>query len=309
MGDLNDILHGLEPSLGPLGAEPAPLEGGITNRNFRVTFGGEEYVVRMHGKDTDLLGISREAEVAANTAAAELGLAPAVAAGFEGGLVTRFIACAPLGAEEISARAGEIGAALRAFHDSGVALPTSFDVPQLLDDYARIVAERGGHTPSDYGRSREVAAHISSTLPDTPPCPCHNDLLPGNLIRDSGEDRIMIVDWEYAGMGHPYFDLGNLSVNNEFDEATDERLLDAYYGARPSDARRAALKLMRVLSDAREGAWGVVQGAISELDFDFAGYAQEHLERLSDAVVRPEFAEWLASAASDRGADSGPGDR
>ncbi len=29
----------------------------------------------------------------------------------------------------------------------------------------------------------------------------------------------MIVDWEYAGMGHPCFDLGNLAVNNDFDEA------------------------------------------------------------------------------------------
>ncbi len=29
----------------------------------------------------------------------------------------------------------------------------------------------------------------------------------------------MIVDWEYAGMGDPRFDLGNLSVNNDFGEA------------------------------------------------------------------------------------------
>ena len=36
---------------------------------------------------------------------------------------------------------------------------------------------------------------------------------------------MLIVDWEYAGMGHPCFDLGNLSVNNDFSEADDERLL------------------------------------------------------------------------------------
>ena len=43
---------------------------------------------------------------------------------------------------------------------------------------------------------------------------------------------MMIVDWEYAGMGDPRFDLGNLSINSEFDEATDERLLAAYHGER-----------------------------------------------------------------------------
>ena len=78
-----------------------------------------------------------------------------------------------------------------------------------------------------------------------------------------------IVDWEYAGMGDRYFDLGNLSVNNGFAEADDERLLTAYW-REPCTARRfAALRLMRVMSDFREGMWGVVQTAISALDFDF----------------------------------------
>ena len=31
---------------------------------------------------------------------------------------------------------------------------------------------------------------------------------------------------------------------------------------------------MRIMSDAREAAWGVVQGVISELEFDFADYAR-----------------------------------
>ena len=54
--------------------------------------------------------------------------------------------------------------------------------------------------------------------------PCHNDLLTANFIHDG--ERVRIVDWEYAGMGDRYFDLGNLSVNNGFDEADDERLLE-----------------------------------------------------------------------------------
>ena len=42
---------------------------------------------------------------------------------------------------------------------------------------------------------------------------------------------------------------------------------------------------MRLLSDAREGAWGVVQGVVSELDFDFDAYAARHFERLERAVA------------------------
>ena len=61
-GELNDILAQLEAELAPLQGEPQELDGGITNRNFRVTLGGLDYVVRRPGKDTELLGIDRAAE-------------------------------------------------------------------------------------------------------------------------------------------------------------------------------------------------------------------------------------------------------
>lgn len=301
VGELHDILKSLEPSLGPLIGEPAPLEGGITNRNFRVTLGAGEYMVRRHGKDTDLLGIDREAERIASDAAARLGIAPPVVAALDDGLVTRFIACRPVGTCELSDRVEEIARALRSFHDSRLSLPARFWVPDLLDAYARIVGVRGGALPDAYRETVAIAARIVAVLPLGQPYPCHNDLLPGNIIRADDDGRMMVVDWEYAGMGHPCFDLGNLSVNNDFDDATDERLLAAYHDEAPSDATRAALKLMRVLSDAREAAWGVVQGVISDLDFDFDGYGREHFERLLAAVGQPDFEEWLTAARGGEG--------
>jgi thiamine kinase-like enzyme len=293
VGELNEILERLEPELGRLAGEPRELEGGITNRNFRVALGGGEYVVRRPGKDTELLGIDRAAEVLANETAARLGIAPRVAATLEDCLVTEFVTCAPAQPHELAERVETIAQALRAFHDCGVELPARFYVPELLERYATIVRKRGGELPDGYGEARETAARIAAALRLDRERPCHNDLLAGNVIRARGDGRMLIVDWEYAGMGDPRFDLGNLSINNGFDEATDDRLLAAYDGERPADDRRAALKLMRVLSDAREGAWGVVQGAISELEFDFAGYAREHLERLQATVALRDFEEWL----------------
>ena len=93
--------------------EPAPLEGGITNRNYRVRLGGTDYVLRLHGKDTNLLGISREAEAVANEAAAELGLAPALAASFQGD-GDPLCAVPALSAPEVATRTEEIAVALRA---------------------------------------------------------------------------------------------------------------------------------------------------------------------------------------------------
>lgn len=306
VGELNDILEQLESSLAPLRGEPQELDGGITNRNFRVTLGESEYVVRRPGKDTELLGIDRAAERLANDAAAQLGLAPAVAAALRECLVTDYVACSTLTAAEVAAGVDELARALRAFHDSSVLLPTHFHVPDLLDEYAAIVRARGGELPAQYAEAQSVTRRIAEGLPLREPRPCHNDLLPSNVIRAREDGRLLIVDWEYAGMGDPRFDLGNLSVGSEFDEAADERLLLAYYAVPPSDAERAALKLMRVLSDAREAAWAVVQAQISELDFDFDSYGEKHFDRLRAAVAQPEFEQWLAVAAAE--SDRGDGD-
>jgi thiamine kinase-like enzyme len=296
---LEEILHHLEPELGPLAGEPVPLSGGITNHNFRVTLGGADCVVRVHGKDTDVLGIDRHAERLASETAAGLAIAPALLAAREDCLVTRFVPSDPLDAREIAERAGEIARALRAFHDSPAVLPARFWVPDLLEDYATRIHARGVRLPAAYGEAAAVAARIAAALSPWRARPCHNDLLASNIIRArDGDGALLIVDWEYAGMGHPCFDLGNLSVNNEFGDADDERLLRAYHGEPPSDARRAELALMRILSDAREAAWGVVQAEVSELDFDFDRYARTHFERLRAAVEQPQLEEWLAAAGA-----------
>ena len=51
--------------------------------------------------------------------------------------------------------------------------------------------------------------------------PCHNDLLTANFLDDGS--RLRILDWEYAGMGDRFFDLGNFSTNNDFDRPRRRR--------------------------------------------------------------------------------------
>ncbi len=46
---------------------------------------------------------------------------------------------------------------------------------------------------------------------------------------------------------------------------------------------------MRFMSDFREAMWGVVQGVVSELDFDFGAYAAEHFERMERTAAEPAF--------------------
>jgi thiamine kinase-like enzyme len=297
--ELSMIVDRLQVTLGPAGGTPTPLSGGITNRNFRVRFGQRECVLRLPGRDTELLGIDRGAERLASAQAAELGIAPPLVAAGDGYLVTEYLDAEPIDGDRLRAAPESATLALRAFHDSGLQLPTRFWVPELLDDYARIVQERGNSLPPEYEQARALAARVAAVLPLDDPVPCHDDLLPSNVLSTRADpDRAVLVDWEYAGMGHRMFDLGNLAVNNEFDEATQDRALQAYCGEPPTAGQRAALALMRIMSDAREAAWGVVQGSISDLDFDFAEYAEQHFQRLNRSARDPRLEEWLRAATA-----------
>jgi thiamine kinase-like enzyme len=300
--ELARVLAALVPDLGAATGEPVALDGGITNRNFRITLAqAGDVVVRLPGKDTELLGIDREAERAATAAAAATGVGPRVVA-FRTEppcLVTAFIPGAPIPPEALRDRLEELAASLRAVH-AGPPLRARFDPFAIVDAYRATAVARGTPVPPQFGRLVTGARRIREVLtgPEHAPVACHNDLLNANFIHDG--ERVRIVDWEYAGMGDRFFDLGNLSVNNGFADGDDEALLAAYFGEPCTDRRFAALRLMRIMSDFREGMWGVVQRGISELDFDFAAYADEHLTRVGAALEDPRFETWLEAARGDR---------
>jgi thiamine kinase-like enzyme len=266
--------------------EIAPLGGGITNRNFRVGVAGEEYVLRIGGRDTELLGIDRHAEHAANLLAAELGIAPDVVAFVEpeGYLVTRFVGGEPVEKERMRDRDTilQIARMLRRVHNSGT-IASRFDAFRVVEAYRATAAANGVTVPQAYDRAKRVADMIERLIPPHPDVFCHNDLLNANFITD-GDGRLWIVDWEYAGMGDRFFDLANFSVNHDLDEDDDAALL-ASYGI--DDER--SLVTMRFMSDFREAMWGVVQQAISDIDFDFEGYAREHFERAERTADSERF--------------------
>lgn len=305
MASLADTLGPISARLGELEGDPVPLEGGITNRNYRVRFAGEDLVVRLPGKDTDLLEIDRAAERAAGELAARVGVGPEVVAVLDDPpcLVTRFVVGEPMVAEELREPAAveQVAAALRTVHACEERLPVSFSSFRIVETYAARMAGRGATVPASYEWAAAAAHRIEAVLtgPEHEPVPCHNDLLAANFIRTAR--GIQIVDWEYAGMNDRYFDLGNFAVNNELDAAGEAALLAAYFEAPGTESRLASLRLMRFMSDFREAMWGAVQSTISDLDFDFAGYGEKHFERMREFASEGQLDALLEEAGGGTG--------
>jgi thiamine kinase-like enzyme len=280
-----------------------PLSGGITNRNFLVSAPdtNQRWVIRLAGNDTHLLGISREVEHAATVAAAGVGVGPEVTAFIrpEGYLVTRFIEGSAVSDEAVHRPETlvRVAESLRRVHD-GPPIPGLFIPYRIVEAYRALALARGVTMPPEYELAQATTRRIELALLTNPVelRPCHNDLLNANFIDDG--TRIRIVDWEYAGMGDPFFDLGNFSINHELPPDEDQALLAAYEGEVRPD-RLARLTLMRTVSDFREAMWGVLQQGISTLDVDFVAYAGEHFERLLAGSTTPGFERALREAAGD----------
>ena len=270
------------------------LDGGITNSNYRIDVGGESFALRIAGTNTEMLGINREHEYAANLAAGKLGIAPEVIHVIqpEGYLVTRFIKARPFPPEEITQpenirRVMEI---VRKIH-SMPEIPGSFSAFRVVEDYAQIARRYEVAFPEKFDWLMERAHEAENALfRDTESLrPCHNDLLNANFLIN---DRIYILDWEYAGMGDIFFDLANFSTNHELSDEQDRWLLECYFGE-TTEKQMAHLNIMKVMSLFREAMWGQVQIGISELDFDYRGYADKFFARVFENVNDPRWDQWI----------------
>jgi thiamine kinase-like enzyme len=275
------------------------LSGGITNQNYRVETGGEIFVVRISGDNTELLGINRQNERAATIAAAALGIGPEVLYFIEpeGYLVTRFVAGKPIMPNEMRQpeTIRQIAASLGRVHQMP-AIPGRFSSFQVVTNYRRLADEhRVTGYPADYDQLCKRMEAVENAFGREPvaACACHDDLLNENFLRDNLTGQLRILDWEYAGMGDPYFDLANLAAQHAFHDEHDGLLLEAYFGE-ATPRRLARLKLMKCMSDFREAMWGMLQCGISTLDFDFRGYAGKYFERLRAGFGDARVGDWLA---------------
>lgn len=295
MDNLSPILQRFPQLSSAASLEVKELTGGITNRNYKIDTGSDCYVLRLGGNETKYLGIDRKNEYECTALAWQVGIAPEPVAFLEpeGYILARFVSGKGLSAEEIGNEINtrRVVESMKCYHALDF-FPGSFSPFRVAEDYTRTARQFNVTLPRNIDAILKRSQEIENAMYRQPlqPRPCHNDLLNGNFIDDG--TRIRILDWEYAGMGDIFFDLGNFAVQHEFNDEQDEMLLHAYFDSL-TDSQRAHQKLMRIMSDLREAMWSLVQLGVSKLDFDYEGYGRKYFDRFEKSTSRAEFAEWL----------------
>ena len=272
------------------------LTGGITNKNYKITMDGESFVLRMGGNETKYLGIDRAVEYECSRLAAQIEIAPEPIAFIapEGFILARFLSGKGLSADEIGKEENirRVLESMKAYH-ALEKFPGFFSPFRVAEEYKQTALSFNVKLPEKMDWYLEKSSEIEQAMYAREPLqlrPCHNDLLNGNFIDDGA--RIRILDWEYAGMGDIFFDLGNFAIQHEFNDNQDEILLKAYFG-QPTDSQRAHQQLMKLMSDLREAMWAQVQRGVSQLGFDYEGYGQKYFERFEASTSGSDYTDWL----------------
>ena len=269
MRDVNEFIRALPCWKGSV--EIAIHPGGITNQNFLVQDQNMKYFARV-GEDIPVHGVMRCNEVAASRAACAVGLAPEVIYSAPGVLVMNFIHGRTLSSKDVKREETlrEILSLIgRCHRDMPAHIRGSanlFWVFQVLRNYAATLRDDDNRLAAQLPRLMEIADRLEDAVGTIQLVFGHNDLLAANFIDD--EERLWLIDWDYAGFNSPLFDLANLASNNGLTAKQEDWMLEIYFDRRPDDGLRRAYNAMKCASLLREGFWSLVSETHSTIDFD-----------------------------------------
>ncbi|HEX3906953.1 MAG TPA: phosphotransferase [Mycobacteriales bacterium] len=288
---IDDVVRRVpELSAGPVHASALP--GGLTNHNFKVvTASGRQAVIRLSSPQGELLAIDRDVEYANSLAAAAAGVAPGVLGYLPdlGALVIDWIEGRTLAAADLddAATVARVADTCRRLH-AGPRFAADFDMVALQRRYLDLVVSEGYRLPPTYLDLMPQITAIGEALRarTLPTVPCHNDLLPANLM-DDGE-QIWFVDFEYSGNGDPCFELGNMWSETEFPADRLDGIVEAYFG-RASRAMVARARLFGLLANYGWTLWASIQTATSAVDFDFWTWGMGKFDRAAAELGGPDM--------------------
>ncbi len=281
-----------------VGIEPSQYTtqrlGGLTNLVYRVEIADEKLIVRIPGEGTSEF-IDRAVELHNASAAEKAGMSAPIlwADASTGVMISRCIEdIETMSPALFKTRQGSVeraGKCLSQLHQSGVGFEFRFELFSVIEDYLKILSTKDLDLPDGFAKTVKDAEPIKQILSDADIAlaPCHCDPLSENFLDDG--QRVWLVDWEYSGMNDPMWDLGDLSVEAEFDEAQDAVLLHAYFGRSPTQSELGRMVIYKAMCDLLWALWGLIQHANGADAEDYNAYALNRFERCQKLMQSPDF--------------------
>jgi len=270
-----------------------PINSGITNINFGVTVGNNKFFLSMPYSNSELLNIDYGNKYYNNKICGEINISPRVTHFIESEnlLVTKFIKskASTLDIFQSSNEIEQLVKNIKLLHNANPFL-RNFNMFSQISYYQDILIK-------DY-LPKKLFKYVNNIktlkqklhLPSDKLVPCHNDLLAENILNQ--DNQIFIVDFDYSGNNDPCFELGNLSVEMEYDDEQINKLVKSYYGE-INENIISRVNLQGVVSDIGWSLWSYVQVKNSNLNYDYSSHAIYRLERAINKMESKEYRLWI----------------
>jgi len=270
-----------------------PINGGITNTNYEITVDKKSFFLSMPSSNSELLNIDYRNKYYNNKICGENNISPRVIHFIESEnlLVTEFIKSESSSLESFqsSKEIKELVKNIKLLHNAKPFL-RNFNMYNQIRSYQKTL--KRDYLPKKLFKyvNKIKTFEKALYLPNNLLVPCHNDLLSANIINK--DNQIFIIDFDYSGNNDPCFELGNLSVEMEYNDEQINKLVKSYYG-KNNENIICRINLQSVVSDIGWSLWSYVQAENSNLNFDYSAHAIYRLERAINKMESKEYELWL----------------
>ena len=258
--------------------------GGMTNKNYKVMIDDQNYVLRVPGNGTEKM-ISRVDEIKNAAFAHEIGVdADLIYFNEQTGIkISKFIEDAqtlsPEGAKKPYVMK-KICQLLNQLHQCGREMENEFNVYEKIESYEQLLNELKGEYYEDYQLIKQQVLQLKELMDDLEIklVPCHNDTLAENFIKDK-HDQYYLIDWEYAGMNDPMWDVAAHCLENGFNSDEEELFLKTYFKQEPKRSYKTRVLVNKIYQDFLWSLWTKVKEASGD---DFGDYGIERYNRAKE---------------------------
>ena len=262
-----------------------PMKEGMTNDSFLLQTDCGQFVVRLNGNGSEVL-IDRyqEAEVYRAISQSEISDHVVCISPEAGYKVTRYIPKAHVCDKNNWYEVGQALRFLHRMHDMKFVVSYQFDIWRQINFYESLWKEK-----SCYGDYEQVKARVLSLREKLLSLPVRMGLAHIDSVADNflfTDNRIYLIDWEYAAMCDQHIDLAMFCVYAGYESKEIEKVLQSYFTDGVADDIRLKIYIYIAAAGLLWSNWcefkrmcGIHFGTYAEQQYEYAS-------RYSDLILR-----------------------
>ena len=213
-----------------------PLLGGLTNLSYLINVKGRRFTLRVEGENSKELGIDRNVELSVHDALIHSGVTPNIVFHnpskhywireyVDGHMPTK----SNITLKQISSMVEVLSSVHQL--DTRIQLPV-ISLKKRSFNLLSVLCQSGYLNKSQSHQINSILVGMPE-FPTDGPCElddlalCHMDPTLKNWIF-SEDEKLWLIDWEYAGLGHPLWDIAVLVDEIPFERCIEDIVLSAY---------------------------------------------------------------------------------